>query len=213
MKRILPCLFLALVLAAPAVADDKVTVRTLHGSWSTGTQRIHLEMEPASVTIEPSRDGKLSAEIDVRCDHWRRGCEERAEQVEIEAGSEGNAFRLGVTKMSKSMNRGMSLRAHIYVPRGAAMTIDMGVGELKVNGIENHLDIDVGVGEVSVRLERRTVRSVHVDVGVGEGRIAVAGNDVDSHGWLGKSVDWGRGSGRSNVTVHLGVGEARVKLD
>lgn len=202
-----------LLLAAPSLADDAWTERTLRGSWATGSQRVHIDMPPAKITIETATDGKLSAEIEVTCDSWRRNCRETAGKLALESGPEGDAFRLGIAGMPHGNIRGLSLRGRILVPRGVAVEVDLGVGELKIRDVEGPLDVDVGVGEVKIHSPQRAVHSVSLGVGVGEGSLEVGGRDVEAKGWLGRSVEWGGGSGRSRMNVRVGVGEAHISID
>src|SRR5204862_5904972 len=142
--------------------------------------------------VEPATDGRLTVDLDVRC-AFGHDCEARANRIDLEAGREENAFRIGVAGMPTT--HGLSLHGHVRVPPGAAVEIDMGAGELRVRGIDGDLDIDVGAGEVKVRMPERAVRSVKMGVGIGEASLAVAGRDIESHGWLGHRVRWGDGSG------------------
>lgn len=211
MKLPLAVLALLLFLAAPASADDDRTVRTLRGSWDTGTRTIRLDLPPSGITIEAAKDGRTSVELDVRCDRGRR-CEERAENVALDADLGERSFRLRVEDHWTLKTRGLSLRGRIAVPRGAAVEVDMGVGALEVHGLDGDLDVDLGVGKLKVRMAERAVRSVRVGVGVGEGALAVAGRNVEGSGWLGNSVRWSDGSGRARINVSVGVGEAKVTL-
>ncbi|MBI1796959.1 MAG: hypothetical protein HYR74_07895 [Candidatus Eisenbacteria bacterium] len=208
----LPGLLLAFALTAPAAADEGHTARTLKGSWAVGGRTVRIDLPPGRIAIEPSPDARLTAELDVRC-AFGNDCEERAAELELETGREESAFRLGVRGMPAVNTRGLSLRGRILVPRGAAVEIDMGAGEISVRGVDGDLDVNVGAGEVSVRMPERAVRSVRMSVGIGEASLAVAGRDIESHGWLGHRVRWGDGSGRSRVNVSLGVGEANVSVD
>jgi hypothetical protein len=213
MKLPLAVLALSLSLVAPAAADDDRTIRTLQASWATGGRTIRLDLPPGGIAIEAATDARLSVDFDVRCEFGRRGCEERAERLEVVTDVVDGSFRLRVEGMPAVNTRGLSLHGTIRVPKGARVEVDMGAGELKIRGLDNDLDVDLGAGEIKVRMAERAVRSVRVGVGVGEGSLAVAGRDIEGSGWLGHKVRWGDGPGRAHVNVSLGVGEARVTLE
>jgi len=213
MKLPLAILALSLSLVGPALADDDRIIRTLRGSWDTGARTIRLDLPPSGITIEAAKDGRTTVELHVRCDRGRRGCEERAENVALDADLGERSFHLRIEDQWTVKTRGLSLRGRIAVPRGAAVEVDMGVGALKISGLDSDLDVDLGVGELKVRAAERTVRSVRVGVGVGEGALAVAGRNVEGSGWLGNSVRWSDGSGKARINLSVGVGEVKVTLD
>lgn len=213
MRLPLATLALSLSLVATAAADDDRTVRTLRGSWDTGSRTIRLDLPPSGVTIEAAKDGRTSVELEVRCDRGRRGCEERAENIALDAELGERSFHLRVEDRWTLKTRGLSLRGRIAVPRGTAVEVDMGVGALKINDLDGDLDVDLGVGELKVRTNERAVRSVRVGVGVGEGALAVAGRNVEGSGWLGNSVRWSDGPGKARINVSVGVGEVKVTLE
>lgn len=213
MKLPLAIIALSLTLVGPVLADDDRAIRTLRGSWDTGTRTIRLDLPPSGITIEAAKDGRTSVELDVRCERGRRGCEERAENVALDADLGERSFHLRVEDQWTLKTRGLSLRGRIAVPRDAALEVDMSVGALKINGLDGDLDVDLGVGGLKIRMTERAVRSVRVGVGVGEGALAVAGRDIEGSGWLGNSVRWSDGPGKARINVSVGVGEVKVTLE
>ena len=206
-------LMLTLSLALPGAADDaKPIVRTLDGSWTTGARAVDLKLPPGDFTIDSATDGRLSATIDVLCKVRGRVCDEQADRLSLEAKPRNGRFLLNVAGVPSKMRNGMALRGRIRIPPGIQVAVDMGVGELEVNSLEGDLDVNLGVGKVSVRMPESAVRFVEMSIGVGDGELVAAGHDVESRGWLGKRVDW-TGKGKSNVRVSLGVGEARIALE
>ena len=206
-------LVLSMTLPFSGAADtDKQTVRTLTGSWASGARAIDFELPPGDITIEPATDGKLSATIDVLCKYRGRSCDKLADKLSLEAQPGSDRFRLSVAGLPSKLTGGMSFRGRIRVPRGIQVAVDMDVGELDVNSLEGDLDVNLGVGELRVRMPERVVRFVEMSVGVGDGELVTTGQDVESRGWLGKRVDW-TGKGKSNVRVSLGVGQARITLE
>jgi len=203
----------ALLLAAPAGADER-PIRDLNGSWSsTGVRRMELKLPPGDIRIEPGNDARLRVELEVYCAIDQDGCEERAGRLALATEKEGNTQTLRVTGMGTMNFRGLNLRGRIVVPRGVTLDVDFPAGDLKIRGIEGDLDVDMGAGDVDIALREHDVRSVRVGVGIGEASLSVAGRTIEGSGWLGHRVRWGEGSGPSRVTVNLGVGDVGVRLD
>lgn len=208
MRRIV-LIVMSLALATPALAKEKV--RTLAGSWPATGRAIQLELPPGSMTIEPARDGRLSATLDVLCNYRGRRCEERANELSLSARAADKRLELTVGDLPPNRGGGMEFRGRIQVPPGAALTIHLGVGELDVRGHEGSLDVDVGVGEVRILAPARALRFAEVNVGVGDAELAGAGGNAGTRGWIGRRIDW-TGRGTSNLRISVGVGEAKVTL-
>jgi len=202
----------ALVLVQPASAGDR-TIRTLSEDMSTaGLRRIELRLPPGSVRIEPSRDGNVHVDLDVRCSTDLFRCEEKAEQLTLESSRGGSTLEVRVEGMGLS-SFGLNVRGRIEVPSDRALEVDFPAGELSVDGVRGDLEVDVGAGEVHIAMREADVRSVRLGVGIGEASLAVAGRGIARTGWLAQKVRWGEGAGPSRVAVSLGVGELSMRLD
>jgi len=198
----------------PAAADEDVRVRDLKGDVSTrGAERIELHLPPGTIKVEPSPDGRVHADLGVYCTFDRDDCDERAERLSLRSSLDGNTLELRIEGFNSIRNLGLNVRGRILVPRGKALEVNFTAGELTVRGIEGDLNVDAGVGDVTVILHERDVRSVRVGVGIGEANLSVAGRRIEGSGWLGQKVRWGDGDGAARVAVTLGIGDLAVKLD
>jgi len=106
---------------------------------------------------------------------------------------------------------GLKLMGELRVPRSLPVRVEMGVGELDVDGVEGDIDVDLGVGEAAVHAPRSRTNHVSIDTGIGDAQISGASGDIERRAFLGAHASWS-GAGRSDVRVHVGVGEARVRL-
>jgi hypothetical protein len=200
--------------ATPAAADEDVRSRDLKAAYSMrGAERIHLRLPPGSIRVEPSPDGRLHADLGAYCHFDRDNCEERADRLSLSSELEGNTLEFRVEGFSSIRNLGLNVRGKIFVPRGKALEVNFTAGELTIRGVEGDLNVDAGVGDVTVILHERDVRSVRVGVGIGEANLSVAGRRIEGSGWLGQKVRWGDGAGDARVAVTLGIGDLAVKLD
>jgi hypothetical protein len=81
--------------------------------------------------------------------------------------------------------------------------------------LRGDLEVDLGVGEVTLDMEAEAVDSVYLDAGIGETELLVP------DGWIhaersflvGSETSWRRGPGDAQVHVDVGVGEIVVRLD
>lgn len=210
--RFLPVLLIA-ALATPALADR--TVRTLDAvEPAAGIQKVHLEYSVGELTVEPSTDDRIRFTVKVRCKDGSRKCEERAEELEIEARRVGSTLKLEIPKTNNwSNNSKTTFRGLLQMPADIALKLEMGVGELTLSGLKDDVDVNLGVGEARLRLSENHVRQVAVSSGVGDASLRVGKRHMEGSGWLGHSVRWDDGPGRARIDVDLGVGETEVVLD
>ena len=91
----------------------------------------------------------------------------------------------------------------------------MGVGELTIEGLEADVSADLGVGELTIRMNPAMVGSVSLDAGVGEAKLYGAGTAVKGRRSMlvGSEVFWDEGPGAARLRADVGVGEATVFLE
>jgi hypothetical protein len=89
----------------------------------------------------------------------------------------------------------------------------MGVGELDIAGLEGDIDVDLGVGDADIRASRSQASHVSVETGIGDAEIRGGGSGTRSRGFIGSHAMWTDGDGRSAVHLHVGVGDATVRLE
>ena len=103
----------------------------------------------------------------------------------------------------------------ISVPASLRLSIEMGVGELTVRGMEADLSLDLGVGELAIELSAGGVRSIELEAGVGETSLRTPGGRIEetrSH-LVGSELEWREGKGASKVSAEVGVGQISVRLE
>jgi hypothetical protein len=213
MKKLILALAAVLLSAAPALADDDETVRSFQKRIPlAGIDRIHLDFPVGKVEVTGWSESDVEARLDLVCDRDSTRCREAARKVRFVYDTPGDELRLRVRDWPKSKMQGLHVRARISVPRALALTTELGVGELRVNGIESDLIADLGVGEVRVTLPRSAVGSVSLDTGIGEASLSAGGRRYESAGLFVREVKWNEGTGRARVEVDCGVGEINVAL-
>jgi hypothetical protein len=206
-------------LAAPALAERKVVVGEESKAFAVeGARRLKLDVPVGEIHVQAGGGDRIEARMELRCSSFSRRCRERAAQLHLTPIHSGDDVSLrlrgerGDDDGRRSQQPEIDLR--LTVPAALALFVDMGVGELDVDGVEGDVTVDLGVGEARLDLPESAVKSVALDVGVGEAHLSPRSHEAHREGFLflGNEVDWREGTGRSRVTVDVGVGEAHVRL-
>lgn len=209
-KRVL---FVALALAVAAPAHAVVLQAGTKSYPVTAKHRVKLEFPVGELQVVANDDTNVRLSLQVKCRGGEERCEERASRLKLDSDDANGVLRLKVTGYPKFNSGGFTLQGTLQVPRALALDLEMGVGELTVSGIEGDLDVELGVGDASIHTPRQSVRAVSVEAGVGDAEIRNAGSRSSSRGFIGRSVSWDDGPGRSRVSLHVGVGDAKVRID
>lgn len=215
MKKLIPFrLFpaMALLMALPVAADE--VVRTLeHQVSAADASRIHLDFPVGDLRVEVGSGREVEVHVELECDSPRKTrCVEAAKKVEI-AVSSGNKLTIELKGWPKSGDRGMEGNFRVTVPRDLPLNAELGVGAMTIKGLEADLNANLGVGDIMVVMPESAVAEVHVDTGVGDANLLAGGRSIDGSGFVGKELDWTKGSGKAEVEIDCGVGEARIRLE
>lgn len=214
MRKLLLAVLALLLPALPAVAGS-TPVRTLSGRYPTSdVGQVELEF-PVGEVVVTAHDGRdLIVEVELECERRKsRSCLDAARAVRLVGKMSERRLRVSLDEWPKVGSRGLEAHARVQVPRALPLRCELGVGELRITGLEGDLAVDLGVGEVDVTMPESAVRSVDLDVGVGEADLSTArGGRHEGSGWIAKELHWRKGPGPSTVKIDCGVGEIRVEL-
>jgi hypothetical protein len=154
--------------------------------------------------------------VEGRCKRHSSRCDENLQEIELEIRERRGTLWVEVAPHSKwRWWDHLQIEATVKHPADRPLVVDMGVGELVIEGIRADLEVDLGVGEVSVDLPLEAVSSIHLDAGIGETELLVPDGWVEaSRSFLiGSECRWRDGPGEARVRVDVGVGEAVVRLE
>ncbi len=200
----------ALALAAQAGAAD---IRDVSQVYSlTHARSVRIELPAGDIRVETIPQHKLRVDLTLKCRSWSDNCRERARNVEIVGGYEGDVFVLKLANVPKTNFNGLSLHGTVQVPRDLAPDFALGAGDLDLWGIGSDTDVSLGAGDLTVHLREDDTRSVDMQVGLGDASLHRHGERIGGRGFLSKSLSWS-GSGRAVVNLHLGVGDVSARLD
>lgn len=215
MKKLVPIVAVALLgaLPPPPAAADEV-VRTLDRQISAAeASRIHLDFPVGELEVEAGSGRQVEVHVELECDSPRKArCVEAAKAVELVASS-GGRVHVELKGWPKTGTRGLEATVRVTVPRDLPLTAELGVGEMRISGLESDLSADIGVGEVTVVMPESAVGEVHVDTGVGDANLSAGGRHFEGSGFVGKELSWTKGPGKAEIRIDCGVGEAQVRLE
>lgn len=203
----------ALLRVAPAGADE--VVRAFKQQIPTGNAgEVYVDFPVGELKVEGWDGSKVDVDVKIECDRPTAKCQEAARKLRLVYDNSGERLKVEIRDWPRfATPKGLQVHARVRVPRDLAVTADLGVGELTVQGIQGDVSADLGVGEVNVTLPREAIGSVSLDTGVGEANLVVAGKRYQSAGLVAKEIRWNKGTGRSGLTVDCGVGEIDVRLE
>lgn len=205
LSLVLPSLALA---ARTEIPIDRVSLP------AAKAQTVHLKFPVGELRVEATTGSQVELELTARCKGWGTDdCEDRARRVHVETDDSGGRLDFVVEGYPKLHSGDFNLRGVLRVPARMDLDLDMGVGDLRVADMEGDLHVELGVGDAEIRASSAAIRSVDVQAGVGDAGVIAKGGQVRRHGFVGSTASWDEGRGRSNVSLHVGVGDATVRVD
>lgn len=174
---------------------------------------VRIEFPVGEFRVETTTGDKIEIELRAKCRGSSSRCEDRMRNLRVESDDFGGKLRLEVKGYPKGPNSGFSLIGVLRVPRDHSLEVQMGVGELVIEGVEGDLDVSLGVGEARIRTQEGVVRDVDVATGIGDADVRAHTGHVHRRGFIGSTASWDDGRGRASVSLHVGVGEADVRLE
>jgi hypothetical protein len=214
MKRTLASLTVLCACAAMAAAGESRTVEgTAH---LEPEQEVRLDFPVGELEISGVEGDTFRIELVGRCRHRSSRCGEHLEEIAIEIRQRGSAVSVEVAPHSQwRWWDSLQIEARVSHPADRPLRVDMSVGELNIEGLRHDLEVDLGVGEVSVDLPVSAVKSVSLDAGIGEAELLVPEGWVEGERsfLVGSECSWRDGPGEARVHVEVGVGEVVVRLE
>jgi hypothetical protein len=190
--------------------------RTLARSFPVKAgQDLRIDLRWGELEIEPTDGANLELSLEAECEDGGDRCRKQIADLDIESDASDDRLEVEVTGLSRTGSMGGSVRLLARVPRGHALVVDMGAGEVMIEDFAADLDVDLGAGEIRVRMEEGAVRRVDLSAGVGDARLHGPDGELQSERahLLGGSVRWDEGRGTARVDCRVGAGEVEVRLD
>ena len=193
-----------LLMAAPALAGDK----TLTQSFNYQGEVLHLDVGVGEVELIASDSDQIEVRVELegtKTGFMFFGDKRDVSDVELDVNlKEGTRLSL-----SLSDNDDVKEQWRIFMPASVAVNLEMGVGRVETRGMDNSLEIDLGVGEVKVN-HSHEYADVELTSGVGDVSFSVNGRQAGVQRAMVSASYSARLQGQGNLHVDVGVGEVDV---
>lgn len=222
MKRILAGFGALALCSTTAFAHREVsrTFRTVANA--AGVEYVSIDISVGDVTIRSAAGTQIEVsgrlERDYDGNRSRRRAEEILDDTEIEIEVRGNRATIR-EKLGPAARRGYArwlrtaLDIRITLPAGVNLEVEQRIGELEIDGNFRDLDVDMGIGELTVRLPKRNVKELSARTTIGEVHTDVGDAMFSREGLFAGQTRYINAAGTGMVNVRLRVGELEVRLE
>lgn len=169
--------------------------------------RLRVEMPVGEFRITGGSGSQLSVQLRVEVKRGSPAGIEKRIEISFRPGPEARLDIRTPEGVSHIFNK-VEVHAEIRVPARTDLRAELGVGEMRVAGIEGNLRAHVGVGELRLEIPDKDIyRWVKATSGVGEVRHPFGGK---TSGWLGKEYRGEFAKGEYRLEADVGVGEVSI---
>ena len=204
-------LIAALLVSTPALAADEV--RNLAESVPVdGARGLEIDLPVGQLLLEGADGDAVEVTMSVRCEEEKERCRERAEKIRLVTDRRDDLVVLKVEGLTRGTAAGVDVKLLVTAPRTLRAEMDLAVGKVAVRDMAADLEIDLGVGDVEVRMARTDVKRVELDAGVGETTLRTDLGEIEGSGIVGSGLTWSQGQGSASVEIDTGVGQIVVDL-
>ncbi len=200
-------------IAAPAVAEHPA-VRSLHQELAlNGASMVHAKLSIGDLTIEGTDSTNVEVELTLDCNRVDPAvCKERAERVRVAPRMKKGVLRVKLKNTPRARLRGIKARMTVRIPRQTQLEVDVTNGDLYISGMQSHINVNSGGGDVDVSAGRARTNEVEIDVGFGKADLWLGQERIKGTGWP-KALSW-KGTGDAKIEIDIvGLGDVAVRLE
>jgi len=201
-------------LASSLGAQEDREVRTVHQAYFAGdVDKVEIDVTLAALVVEGVPDGRQAeVEVILRCGRANDlKCQTRANRIRLAPRIRGSKLALRLKGTSRGQAGGIEAEMRVKLPDHVALEIDLAGGEVSIQGMRHHVELDSGGGDIDFFADQDAIGSFKVDVGIGKGTLWLRDSRIEASGWP-RSITW-KGSGQANVEIDLGGGEIKARLE
>ncbi|RUO68838.1 hypothetical protein [Idiomarina ramblicola] len=198
--------FIGLVTVSTAAFSATESERTLNSSYIVNSDTdIHLDATVGTVELSVTDGDAVEVELRVESDDngWFASGGE-LEKVLIKGERDGNRLEISATP-----NDDMSQHWIVSVPKTRSLSVNLGVGEIEGDLPFTDVDVDLGVGDISLNLANGEYKRVEASVGVGDTSLRNFGNTQENRMIVTSESSY-RGNGSVSIQVEVGVGDVTL---
>ncbi len=177
-----------------------------------GLDQLRLDIAVGVLEIEGTSGDRIEVEVQIQCNFWKSKCRDLAEAIDLVASTFGDEIALELDGLKKWRSLGMSFEIQVKAPARMELDVELGVGSIDIQGFENDITVDQGIGELKVTMAESRVDFVDIDAGLGEANIRFTGGHLAASGIFDNDLRWSEGKGAARVRLDLGIGEVDLRL-
>lgn len=170
-------------------------------------QHLTIENSVGEIVVRASEDDTIRVAVELegnRSGIFRRKTD--VSDMDISSREQGDRLLLSMDEDD------VNARWVVYMPAMESLTLDLGVGNLRVENIEADISIDVGVGNAEVVSREDWLGDFDASVGVGG--ISVHGvSSYSSKRQVVAEQGQGKGTGSHALTIDVGVGDIDLNVE
>lgn len=206
-------LLLGFAFSWPPVAAGAEPILTIEQHFfAGGATAVDIELVIGSLRIEGFSGRNVEVVVELTCTRTdEEKCRRRAERIRLRPRLSGEKLYLALENTPRGRAGGIEATMKVRMPKQMGVEIDIGGGDMKIDGVLGDIEIDSAGGSVELKGVQDSVGSFKADVGFGKGKLYLRDGRVEAAG-LPRSITW-RGPGRQQIEIDLGGGEITARLE
>lgn len=206
------CVVLTLlgITAWPVLADEPVR-RIEQTVFAGEVHTLEMDLGVGNITIEGTDGRDVEVEVELSCGREDADkCLRRAERIELVPRRNKGRLKLRLKGTPRGRAGGIAAEMYLRIPRRLGIEVDLQSGNLLVSGLESHMEIDVGAGDVDLKGRQASIAKVNASVTVGRADLWMSDGRIEGTGFP-RSLKW-QGNGTAEWEVDIGSGNASIHL-
>lgn len=200
--RILPSALFALALPVWAEGSCKTLE---HRFDAAALKALSLEVHVGELSVAAADDAAVHLELRV-CprSNWFRLSKVESAELRVEQEEHSLALRVSEDRFEEHWT--------LRVPAGVALTVEMGIGEARVEGMRGDITAELGIGDLRIEGLAADYGKVNVESGIGDATLEVPDDRADGGRALVSAHSGWTSSGKGSISAEVGIGEAEIRL-
>lgn len=192
--------------ATTAVADDvKVLEKTIDAKHFT---RLVLDVPVGEINVKVAEGTEISLVVEVEADKNWLGRSSDISDASINLREKGSTLRL---KVDLEDDDNVKQSWTVKMPAEMAAAFNLGVGSVDLKDLTSDIKVDVGVGDIDIKVDTSLYASIKLDAGVGDTSIKGGKGRYQQERVLITSSSELDGSGKAELEANVGVGDIEVR--
>lgn len=192
--------------ATTVMADDvKVLEKTIDAKSFT---RLVLDVPVGEIDVKVAEGTEISLVVELEADKNWLGRSSDLSDASISVREDGSSLKL---KIDLEDDDDVKQSWTVKMPAEMAAAFNLGVGSVEVDDLTSDIKVDVGVGDIDIKVDTSLYASIKLDAGVGDTSIKGGKGRYQQDRVLITSSSELDGSGKAELTANVGVGDIDVR--